>query len=414
MLMLTKLAWRNIGRGWRRSAIVLSAIAVGLSACVLVVAWTKGMMFQMADNAIRMQLAHLAIQAVGYQQSPDVELNLGSSGDRMLAIASAREGLHASARLRGEGLVQSARHSLRVAIFGVAPRAEAAVSVVPGALVAGRFLSDERVRGPRQLPPLAVGRAMAERLRGGLGDKVVLHVPGEGGLGAFRVRGIFRTSSTEFDRTVAYMSLGDARRLFGVEGVTEIAITLDRPEDSEAVQAWLVGEAERVFGPGVVEVLRWQDREPRLATMLEFVAVTYPMFYGVVFVAMAFGIANALMMSVYERIREFGVMRSLGLDSRRLVALVLLESLVLTLAGTALGLGIGLPLVEWLSRVGIDMRGFSSALEGLGIGTTIYPVVDAEDVVTPIGLALVTGLLAALWPALKAVRLRPAQALRAT
>ena len=231
-------------------------------------------------------------------------------------------------------------------------------------------------------------------------------------MGAFRVRGVYRTNSTEFDKSVAYAPLGEALRLFGVEGPTEVALALDRPRAAPELQAWLRGELERDLGPGQVEVLRWQERAPRLASLLEIAGSTGWIFYGVVFVAMAFGIANALLMAVYERMREFGVMRSLGLDSRRLVLLVLVESLLLTLLGTALGLAVGLPLVTWLGAVGIDMTQFSSALEGYGIGTTIYLRTDMMDLVAPIGLAVVTALLAALWPALKAARLRPAQALR--
>lgn len=410
--MLLKLAWRNIGRGWRRSAVVLSAIAVGLAACLVLIAWMKGLMFQMADNAIRTQLAHVAIQAAGYQQSPDLGLNLGDQAHAIQAAVARHEGVHASPRVRGEGLVQNARHSLRVMLVGVNPAAEARVSVVPGSVVEGAFLA--RMTGPRrlrQLPPLVIGRAMAERLRAGLGDKLVLHVPGEGGVGAFRVRGIYRTSSSEFDRSVAYAALPDALELFGTRGPTEVALALERPRAALELQAALRAELERL-APGRFEVLRWQERAPRLASMLNLASSTSWIFYGVIFVAMAFGIANALLMSIYERMREFGVLRSLGLGARRLVALVLMESLLLTFLGTALGFLVGWPLITWLGRVGIDMTRFSSALESYGIGTTIYLRVDATDLIWPIGLAGATALLAALWPALKAARLRPAEALR--
>ncbi len=411
--MLFKLAWRNIGRGWRRSALVLSAIAVGLAACLLIVAWSKGMTFQMADNAVRTLLAHVAVQARGYQENPDIRRNLGPAGAGILALIGQREGVHASPRVRGDGLVQTARRSLRVVVVGVNPAAEARVSVVPDAIVEGAFLAGSTgPRRPSQLPPLVIGRAMADRLRARLGDKLVVHVPGEVGAGAFRVRGIYRTNSTEFDRSVAYMPLPEALQLLDASGPTEIAIALDRPREAGELQAWLRARLDATLGEGRVEVLRWQEREPRLASLLELAANISWIFYGVIFVAMAFGIANALLMAVYERTREFGVLRSLGLGARRLVALVLLESFVLTLLGTAIGLAVGLPLVAWLGVVGIDMTMFSTALESYGIGSTIYLRVDAGDLIWPIGLAAVTAFLAALWPALKAARLHPAQALR--
>ena len=127
---------------------------------------------------------------------------------------------------------------------------------------------------------------------------------------------------------------------------------------------------------------------------------------------MAFGIANALLMAVYERIREFGVLRSIGLKGTRLVLMILLEALLLTALGTIIGLAFGLGVVTWLGHTGIDLTLFSAALGEYGIGTTIHPRVSARDLISPIRLALVTALLAALWPALKAYRLRPAEALR--
>jgi ABC-type lipoprotein release transport system permease subunit len=134
--------------------------------------------------------------------------------------------------------------------------------------------------------------------------------------------------------------------------------------------------------------------------------------YGMVFVGMAFGIANALLMAVYERIREFGVLRSLGLPASRLLALVLLESILLTLSGVALGLAFGVTLVLWLGHVGIDLSSLADGLEAYGIGTTVHLELRWGDLGSPIGIALVTALVAALWPAWKAVRLRPAEALR--
>ena len=231
--------------------------------------------------------------------------------------------------------------------------------------------------------------------------------------GAFRVRGVYKSASTEFDRSVAYLRFADARRLFAIAGPTEIALSLDRPSEAPAVQAALRAASEGALGAGVVDVLRWEERAPRLASMIGYTESIYWIFYAVVFVAMAFGIANALLMSVYERIREFGVLRSLGLNSRRLVALVLLESVLLTLAGTVAGLAAGVALVGWLGHSGIDLSSFATALESYGVGAIMYPQIEIGDLLWPVGLAIATALLAATWPAIKAARLRPAEALRA-
>ena len=163
-----------------------------------------------------------------------------------------------------------------------------------------------------------------------------------------------------------------------------------------------------------VEVLSWRERARRLAAMLDMMGDLSWIFYATVFVAMAFGIANTMLMAVYERLREFGVMRSLGLSRVRLMALIVLESAALTVVGTAFGLGLGFALVAWLGRRGIDLSVFSDALESYGIGTRVFLRVGWDDALNPLLLALVTGLAAAVWPGLRAVRLRPAEALRRT
>ena len=161
-----------------------------------------------------------------------------------------------------------------------------------------------------------------------------------------------------------------------------------------------------------IDIFTWKQREPRMAAMLGLMADTAWIVYGAVFVAMAFGIANSLLMMVYERIREFGVLRALGLKADRLLVLVVLESILMTLAGTLVGIAVGVPLLLWLGHVGIDFSIFADGLTEFGIGTTIYPRIGTRDVVTPIGIAFVTAVVAALWPAWKAVRLRPAEAIR--
>ena len=210
-----------------------------------------------------------------------------------------------------------------------------------------------------------------------------------------------------------FVPLEDAQRLLDVgDRVTAVVAALDDDDAGPALKSWAQTRLGEVLPEQRLEVLTWQEREPRLATMLELMGTFRWVFYAVVFVAMAFGIANVLLTAVYERIREFGVMRALGLQARRLIALVLLESVLLTVAGTLVGLGIGIPVVLWLGEVGIELAAFSDALRDYGIGVRMYPAVELADVVVPVTLAVVTAAVSALWPALKAARLRPAEALR--
>ena len=413
MSTLLVIAWRNLLRGWRRSAVVLVAMTVGLSACLLLVGWNHGLLGQMVENAVSTRLGHLVVLAPGYRQNPDVQRNLPESG-RVIAAAIERfPGAHASPRLVGDGLLQSARRSSRVQLVGVQPEREARVSIVDDAVIDGHFPLPAPLAGARSLPGVAIGAAMAERLRVRVGDKVVVHAPGEVGLGAFRVTGIFRTSALQFDRSVAFLRLEDAQRLLAIpDRVTEVAVSLDDPDQLLDLQAFTTAALAGSDPERALEVLTWSEREPRLAAMLSLMANTAWIVYGAVFLGMAFGIANALLMMVYERIREFGMLRALGLRSRSLLALVLLESILMTVSGAILGLAVGIPIVLWIGHVGLDLSRFASGLTEFGMGTTVYARIELRDVVLPVVVALITAVVAALWPAWKAVRLRPAEAIR--
>jgi putative ABC transport system permease protein len=410
---LVVIAWRNLLRGWRRSGVVLLAIAVGLAACLLLVGWSHGFVRQMADNAVSTRLADLAVHAQGYRKNPDPQRNLPDGGREIADALERFPGAHAAPRLIGDGLLQSSRRSSRIVLVGVDPLLEARVSIVPQALIEGRMPTRTPPGVARRLPGIAIGAAMAERLRVKVGDKVVVHTPGEDGLGAFRVSGIFRTSSSEFDRSTAFVRLEDAQRLLALpDRVTEVVVALDDRDTLPELRRRASAELALAHPELALEVLTWQEREPRMAAMLELMANTSWIIYAAVFVAMAFGIANALLMMVYERIREFGMLRALGLSARGLLALVLLESVLMTVIGTALGLAIGVPIVLWVGHVGLDMSRFAAGMTEFGIGTRVYAQLEPRDVAMPVGVALVTAVLAALWPAWKAVRLRPAEAIR--
>lgn len=410
---LILMAWRNLLRGWRRSAVVLVAIGVGLAACLLLVGWSHGFVRQMADNAVSTRLADLAVHAQGYRKNPDVQRNLPDGAREIVAALERFPGAHASPRLVGDGLLQSARRSSRVVLVGVDPLREARVSIVEKSLVEGRMPTPANPALTRRLPGIAIGAAMAERLRVKVGDKVVVHAPGEEGLGAFRVSGIFRTSSSEFDRSTAFVRLEEAQRLLALpDRVTEVAVALDDRDTLLSVRERAAAELAGAHPELALEVLTWQEREPRMAAMLDLMASTAWVLYAAVFVAMAFGIANSLLMMVYERIREFGMLRALGLSARGLLALVLLESILMTAIGTAIGLAIGVPIVLWLGYAGIDMSRFADGMTEFGVGTHVYTQLEWSDVTLPVAVAFATAILAALWPAWKAVRLRPAEAIR--
>jgi ABC-type lipoprotein release transport system permease subunit len=305
--------------------------------------------------------------------------------------------------VRSQGLLNSPRASIGVRVLAVDPERESRVSDLEHSLVAGEWF------GPKQRR-VVIGEDLSRRLRVHVGSKIVLTVQDLAGdlTGqAYRVAGLVRTSSREVNQGAVLLRLEEAQSLFGIgRGISEIVVLVDRRGRVEAIRAELADALGRE-----VEVRSWMELRPLLVYMVELFDQMAWVIYAGVFVAMAFGIANVLLMSVYERTREIGVMMAMGMKPRRIVSIVIAESLVVTLVGLLIGLGIGSVCVMLLSG-GIPLGTFATGLDAFGIGDRIVPVLRVSDLLAPLAMALVSAILASAWPALRAAALRPSEALR--
>jgi ABC-type lipoprotein release transport system permease subunit len=405
-VLFLHLAWRNLWRNPWRTAIVLTAVAVGIAGVVLSMAINNGLVLQMVQNAIATEIGHLQIHAQGFDRNPVVRIRLKDGGQASEEVLRSLADVRAwSPRVSSEGLVFSPRASVGVRVVGIDPAKEATVSILAHSIVSGRYLD-----GDGSSKRILIGETLARRLHVGVGDKVVVSVQDLSGdlTGeAFRIAGLFRTPSLEFDRGTVFMRLDESQQLFGLgDAISEIVVIVRRqsqiPEIREALRRRL-GNA--------VEVQTWEELRPMLYQTVEIFDSVGWYVYAAIFVAMVFGIANVLLMAVYERTREIGILMAIGMRPRRLLAMILAESVVLTTLGLGLGYGVALASVAALHN-GIDLSFWAKGLTAVGAGTRIVPVIRSYDVVIPIAIAMLTAVAASLWPALRAARLRPAEAVR--
>ncbi|MBW2315760.1 MAG: ABC transporter permease [Deltaproteobacteria bacterium] len=401
---LLRIAWRNVWRNPRRTGIVVTAVAVGIGGAVLTMAINFGMVVQMVETAISTDLGHVQAHAVGYADDPGIDHRLPAGGAAVLAALEGREHVAAFApRVRGQALVFSPRASSGVGLIGVDPEREASVTVLADSITAGSYLDDTKRR-------LLVGEALARRLHVDVGDKVVISVQdihGDLTGEAFRVQGLFRTASRDFDAGHAFVRLEEAQSLFGIsDDVSEVVIVADHRRRVDGLRDGLaatVGDAALIRS--------WDQSQPLLRYMVDLFDQVGWIVYAAVFVAMAFGIANVMLMAVHERIREIGIITAIGMHPDRLVALVCIESVFVTSLGLLTGLAIAFGSVAALGE-GIDLSAWADGLEALGVGTRIVPTLRLDDLTVPVLAATITALVASLWPAMRAARLRPAEAVR--
>jgi ABC-type lipoprotein release transport system permease subunit len=397
------MAWRNLWRNPRRTAVVLAAISVGIAGCVVSMAINLGMVAGMVDTAIRSGLAHLQVHGSGWDENPELEIRLMDGGT---AIVRTLDGIpevkHWAPRLRAQGLVASAHASVGVAIAGVDPAREAGVSVAAESIVSGEWLGR-----PRRI---VLGHKLAARLDADVGGKLVVSVQDvEGELTgqAFRVAGLVRAGTRELDDGVVFMRLEDAQVLLGMGGaISEIAVvTFDR-RLVDVIQQKL----QMSLGTGP-EVRTWEQLEPLLVYMVDTFDSMAWIIYAAVFIAMAFGIANVLLMAVFERTREIGMMRAIGMSRARVVGMVVLESSFVTAIGLVLGVVLALFGV-WSIGDGIDISVWAGSLDEYGIESVLKPVLRGRDLVAPLSIGAITAVISSFWPALRAGRAKPADALR--
>ena len=402
-MMSLRMAWRNVWRNPRRSAVVVTAVAVGIGGALIAMSFHYGMIMQMVDTAIGTELGHIQIHARGYDANPELRVRMRDGGERSGQILGLNRGVLAfSRRVRGEGLVTSAQASVGVRVVGVEPESESNISIVGSSITAGSYLDGTKRR-------VIIGERLARRLHVEVGDKIVLSVTDMAGdiTGAgVRVGGIFHTPSAVLDSGTLFLPLAESQALLGLgDAISEIVIVGKNSSSVDRLHDSLVASLDEL------EVRSWKQLQPGLDNMVTIFDQMGLFIYGAVFVAMLFGIANVLLMTIYERVREIGILMAIGMPRSRLAMSIVFESLIVTLVGLAIGFAIALVFFLWL-RDGIELSSFAAGLEEFGIGQRIRPVLRSSDFGFPTLVAFLTAAIASAWPAYRATRFRPAEAVR--
>jgi putative ABC transport system permease protein len=404
--MFLKMVWRNVWRNKRRSWIIICAVIVGLAGMLFSLAFTEGMMRQTLVNALGTHVAHLEIHKKGFENKKVINLSIEDPQKIIRAVAEEPGVIAYSPRVVSSGLISSSESSSGISIIGVDPQREPGVTIIKKSVIQGGYLDEE---GTYQV---LIGQGLAEKLKVGLDDKIVLmaqDLTGDIGSGAYRVKGIFKTASPEFDKYMVYLNLKDSQKLLSLgDRISEVAILIDTPRDPAAIQKSLLAKLDS----GEYEVLSWKEIMPIMVSQIEFFDEMMYVFFLVVCIAMGFGIVNTLLMAIMERIREFGIMMSLGVKPRTIFQMVVAESVLLCFSGLVLGNLFTYLLVLYASRKGFDLSIFSKSLETFGIGHLIYPQLTISMVLIGAVTVLGMGVFASLYPGYKAARLRPVEALR--
>lgn len=403
MLQLFKMAFRDLGRNRRRTFFSALAVAIGLALLMLMSSVINGEMGNAIQSAILLQSGHIQIRSATFDENKsslkweDLVVNPDQVAAQVSALPQVKA---ATPRLFASGFLSTGDESAGVKIYGIDPDSAANDPYRMG-LLDGSFLAADDREG------LLIGKPAADKLHLQVGDTVGLSVNTSNGdvlEQVFTIRGIYSTNTYAFDAATILLPLAKAQAITQTENhASTIFILLNNDADTDSVVSALQGQN--------LEILSWRDMN-QLIVEFETMANSYIAFFYLIILAItASVIVNTLIMSVYERTREIGILSAVGMRGSRILGLFLAESSFLAVGGVILGLVLGWGAVQLFNINGFYIG--NMGLSGFLVGDTIRAQLMLDDILNLSAMTFIVTLLAGLYPAVTASRMEPVAALRA-
>jgi len=399
-----RMAWRNIWRAKRRSLVTMAATAFALGTMIFFAGWTTGFSTQIRDSAVLMTMGHIQIHHPEFRDSYSIYKFIPDFESKIKALKEAQ--FKISYRLYANGLAAFEKSSAGVQICGVDADLEKQTIQLPNHLLKGNWLDRTDKDG------VVLGRYLSETLNVKTGDTIVLVSQAADGSMAnnlYAVRGILKNVSEDIDRAGLFMNTDTFREFMSFpDGVHEIIVSYEGDRDLNAAAKQVADIVPDM------EVKTWRQISPELSDLSNYTETMLIPFLVIFYTAVAILILNAMLMAVYERIREFGIMKAIGMQPLRVFSVLAAESLFMTTIGTIIGAAFGLAVALHFQKVGIDFTRFSDSITLSGVAfENIWKVkVTVQSVVTPILMLFVMSAVATIYPAIKASVLSPVRAMR--
>ncbi|QTN39963.1 ABC transporter permease [Cryomorphaceae bacterium] len=403
--MLLKIAWRNIWRNKLRSGVVITSIVLGIWAGLFVIALSAGLNEQRKVSVIENSISHVQYHHPEFLKDRNAKYVIDDIESVEASIQSDSTVLNYTKRGLVNGMASSARGGNGVVISGIDPEMEARVTTIGEKVVDGAFLSQEGRF------PVYIGQALAEKMNVHVRSKIVLTFQdseSEIVAGAFRVAGIYKTVSKKYDEMNVFVRLSDLEKLLHTDnGVNEVAVLL---KEFEVIPPFV--ERQRASYPEL-KIEPWDEISPELGYADEMMEIFLYLFLGILLAALSFGIVNTMLMAVLERKRELGMLMSVGMNKARIFAMITFETIAIALAGGPLGILMAWLTIVYFQSAGLDLSFYAQGLEEFGIDPIVYPYLEFQYYWSLAIMVVIMAILASVYPARKALKMNPAQAVRA-
>lgn len=401
--MLAKIAFNNIWRNKLRSFVVITAIALGLWAGVFASAFMNGMMEQKIASVIDVELSHIQVHQKAFRDEMSPKLFI-PNGDEIVEDIAKDSSVHQVAgRIITGGMLASANKTGMVKAIGIEPEHEKEVTTLSEYIKEGTYFEGIKRN------PILISTKMAENYHVKLKSKVVLtfqDIEGEITSASFRVVGIYKTSNGMYDEMTAFVNKSDIQQLLQMpEGsLNEIAIRLNNNDLADPK-----AEEYQERYPEL-EVLSWLDLGLGMRYMVSIMGTYMTIIVGIILVALLFSIINTMLMAVLERTQELGMLMAIGMAKQKIFFMILYETLFLSFIGTPVGFLLSVLSISYFGDVGIDLH--TDAFEDVGYASIIYPSLGINSYVQITIMVFIMSIIAAIYPAKKALSLNPVEAIR--
>ncbi len=404
-MVIFTVSWRNVWRNKLRSLVIITAIAVGVFAGVFTTAFMQGMSDQRIESAIKTEISFIQLHNPKFEEAQDINALINKVDEKKEKISEIQNVSGQSERIVINGMAASAETSSGVRLYGINTEDEFKVTNINEKLIEGEFFDGIKRN------PVVIGHKLADKLNLKLRSKIIFTFQDyEGNLtgGAFKIAGIYKTSNSMFDESTIFVRKSDLQRLTMIpeNSAHEIVVNLDNQEFDKTVKTKIV----ELFPDTKTKL--WTELKPELALFNEVMGMYMYIFVGIILFALGFGIVNTMLMVVLERVKEIGMLLAVGMNRMRVFKMIVLETVFLSLTGGFVGIVLGGLVSQYFSVNAIDLSIWSAGLSKIGWSSLVNTSISFGSLIGITLMVIITGILAAIYPARKALKLNPADALR--
>ncbi len=406
-MIIFRMAWRNVWRHKVRSSIVMLAVTVGLFGGLASTGIMKGMVEDMVKNSIENQTSDIQIHNTEYPANNEISFFISDATKLTTKIKMVSGVKAVCRRTKISGMASTASKATGIIVNGIVPDEEKTVTKIYTKLtdsLSSYFTSTRKNR-------ILISKKLAKDLNAKVRSKIVVTFQDyDGNLtgASFKVEGIYKTQNDMFDGQNVFVRKSDLDRLLDMpkNSAHEIAVLLNNHQETYDIFP-LVKEA----APGYL-VEGWYDIDPYLEMTSSLTAYMLVIFMSIIMLALGFTIVNTMLMVVLERTKELGMIMAIGMNRRKIFAMIFYETLLLGFVGGIIGIGISILFTQYFGRVGIDISGVAQGFEALGYSSVMHPYLELTDYIQVIILVFITGFIASIFPTIRALKMNPVEAIR--